>query len=241
MPSSVSLVPLLSVSVLVLNNNNNLSLHSHHQEDSCIQMCSDESHFNVLFIVRDKPPPPPPPHTHTHTHARTYVFRLQGDLVFTVPAPLTRHIMPSSVSLVPSTALTPSLLSLSVSVLNLGISFARRSSPHSPSSASQTHYESSVSLVPSAASLLSLLFLSVPVLDLGISFARRASLHGPSSTSQTHYAIVCITSPISSITAIVIVSFCFSFGHWCFVCKEIQSSQSQLQTAWVSSCLISRW
>ena len=149
--------------------------------------------------------------------------------------------MPSSVSLVPSTALTPSLLSLSVSVLNLGISFARRSSPHSPSSASQTHYESSVSLVPSAASLLSLLFLSVPVLDLGISFARRASLHGPSSTSQTHYAIVCITSPISSITAIVIVSFCFSFGHWCFVCKEIQSSQSQLQTAWVSSCLISRW
>ena len=193
MPSSVSLVPLLSVSVLVLNNNNNLSLHSHHQEDSCIQMCSDESHFNVLFIVRDKPPPPPPP-PHTHTHARTYVFRLQGDPVFTVPAPLTRHIMSSSVS-----------------------------------------------LVPSAASLLSLLLLSVPVLDLGISFARRASLHGPSSTSQTHYAIVCITSPISSITAIVIVSFCFSFGHWCFVCKEIQSSQSQLQTAWVSSCLISRW
>ena len=134
MPSSVSLVPLLSVSVLVLNNNNNLSLHSHHQEDSCIQMCSDESHFNVLFIVRDKPPPPPPPHTHTHT--RTHIC---------------------------------------------------------------------------------------------ISFARRSGLHSPSSSNQTHYAILRIISPINSINAIVIVSFCFSFEPWYFVCKEIQSSQSQLR------------
>ena len=31
-----------------------LSLHSHHQKDSCIKMGSDESHFNVLSIVRDK-------------------------------------------------------------------------------------------------------------------------------------------------------------------------------------------
>ena len=31
-----------------------LSLHSHHQNDSCIKMGSDESHFNVSFIVRDK-------------------------------------------------------------------------------------------------------------------------------------------------------------------------------------------
>ena len=31
-----------------------LSLHCHHQNDSCIKMGSDESHFIVSFIVRDK-------------------------------------------------------------------------------------------------------------------------------------------------------------------------------------------
>ena len=31
-----------------------LSLHCHHQKDSCIKMGSDESHFNVSQIVRDK-------------------------------------------------------------------------------------------------------------------------------------------------------------------------------------------
>ena len=31
-----------------------LSLHCHHQNASCIKMCSDESHFNVTLIVRDK-------------------------------------------------------------------------------------------------------------------------------------------------------------------------------------------
>ena len=31
-----------------------LSLHCHHQNDLCIKMCSDESHFNVSLIVRDK-------------------------------------------------------------------------------------------------------------------------------------------------------------------------------------------
>ena len=31
-----------------------LSLHFHHQNDSCIKMGSDESHFNVSLIVRDK-------------------------------------------------------------------------------------------------------------------------------------------------------------------------------------------
>ena len=31
-----------------------LSLHCHHQNDSCIKMASDESHFNVSLIVRDK-------------------------------------------------------------------------------------------------------------------------------------------------------------------------------------------
>ena len=31
-----------------------LSLHCHHQSDSCIKMGSDESHFIVPLIVRDK-------------------------------------------------------------------------------------------------------------------------------------------------------------------------------------------
>ena len=31
-----------------------LSLHCHHQNDSCITMGSDERHFNVSLIVRDK-------------------------------------------------------------------------------------------------------------------------------------------------------------------------------------------
>ena len=30
-----------------------LSLHCHHQNDSCFKMGSDESHFNVSLIVRD--------------------------------------------------------------------------------------------------------------------------------------------------------------------------------------------
>ena len=32
----------------------NLSLHCHHQNDFCIKVGSDESHFNVSLIVRDK-------------------------------------------------------------------------------------------------------------------------------------------------------------------------------------------
>ena len=31
-----------------------LSLHCHHQNDSCIKVGSDESHFNVSFIVINK-------------------------------------------------------------------------------------------------------------------------------------------------------------------------------------------
>ena len=31
-----------------------LSLHCHHQNDSCIEMGSDENHFNVSLTVRDK-------------------------------------------------------------------------------------------------------------------------------------------------------------------------------------------
>ena len=30
------------------------SLHCHHQNDLCIKMGSDEGHFNVSLIVRDK-------------------------------------------------------------------------------------------------------------------------------------------------------------------------------------------
>ena len=30
------------------------SLHCHHQNDSCIKVGSDESHFNVSLIVKDK-------------------------------------------------------------------------------------------------------------------------------------------------------------------------------------------
>ena len=31
-----------------------LSLHCHHQNDFCIKVGSDDSHFNVLLIIRDK-------------------------------------------------------------------------------------------------------------------------------------------------------------------------------------------
>ena len=31
-----------------------ISLHCHHQNDFCIKMVSDESHFDVSLIVRDK-------------------------------------------------------------------------------------------------------------------------------------------------------------------------------------------
>ena len=31
-----------------------LPLHCYHQNDSCIKMGSDESHFNVSLIVRDR-------------------------------------------------------------------------------------------------------------------------------------------------------------------------------------------
>ena len=31
-----------------------IAIHSHHQNDSCVKTGSDESHFNVSLIVRDK-------------------------------------------------------------------------------------------------------------------------------------------------------------------------------------------
>ena len=66
-----------------------LSLHCHHQNDSCIKIGSDESHFNVSLIVRDNFTRQCPQtthagrqagrqarkhartHTHTHTHTHT--------------------------------------------------------------------------------------------------------------------------------------------------------------------------
>ena len=30
--------------------------HCHHQNDSCVEMVSDEGHFNVSLVVRDKVP-----------------------------------------------------------------------------------------------------------------------------------------------------------------------------------------
>jgi len=33
-----------------------LSLHCHFQNDSCVEMVSDEGHFNVSLVARDKVP-----------------------------------------------------------------------------------------------------------------------------------------------------------------------------------------
>ena len=53
-----------------------LSLHCHHQNDFCIKVCGDESHFNVLLIVRDKV-------THTHKKKKqcpqTIAFEEKGE------------------------------------------------------------------------------------------------------------------------------------------------------------------
>ena len=48
-----------------------LSLHRHHQNDSCIKVGSDESHINVSLIVRDKV---------TRQRPQTTTFRAKGDM-----------------------------------------------------------------------------------------------------------------------------------------------------------------
>ena len=48
----------------------NLSLHCHHPNDFCIKMGSDESHFNVSLIVRDKVTRPCP---------QTTTFEVKGE------------------------------------------------------------------------------------------------------------------------------------------------------------------
>ena len=47
-----------------------LSLHSHRQNDSCIKIGSDESHFNVSLIVKDKV---------TRQCPRTTIFEEKGE------------------------------------------------------------------------------------------------------------------------------------------------------------------
>ena len=47
-----------------------LSLHCHHQNDSCIKMGSDESHFNGSFIVSDKV---------TRQYPETTIFEEKGE------------------------------------------------------------------------------------------------------------------------------------------------------------------
>ena len=47
-----------------------LSLHCHHQNDFCIKVGSDESHFNVSLIVRDKV---------TRQYPQTTTFEVKGD------------------------------------------------------------------------------------------------------------------------------------------------------------------
>ena len=48
-----------------------LLLHCHHQNDTCIKMSSDESHFNISLIVRDKV---------TRQHPETTIFEEKGEL-----------------------------------------------------------------------------------------------------------------------------------------------------------------
>ena len=47
-----------------------LSLHCHHQNDFCIKMGGDESHFNVSLTVRDK---------HTRQYPQTTTFEEKGE------------------------------------------------------------------------------------------------------------------------------------------------------------------
>ena len=49
----------------------NLSRHCHHQNDSCIRMGSDESHFNVSLIVTEK--------SQDSVHAETTIFEEKGE------------------------------------------------------------------------------------------------------------------------------------------------------------------
>ena len=63
-----------------------LSLHCHHQNDSCIKMGSDESHLNVSLIVRDKV---------TIQCPQTTIFEENGEPKWTgTEVPLLTSLMP---------------------------------------------------------------------------------------------------------------------------------------------------
>ena len=63
-----------------------LSLHCHHQNDFCIKVGSDESHFNVTFIVRDKV---------TRQYPQTTTFEVKGELKqIKTEVPLLTSLMP---------------------------------------------------------------------------------------------------------------------------------------------------
>ena len=61
-----------------------LSLHCHHQNDSCIKMGSDESHFNVSVIVRDKVTRPCPQTTTSEGKGEPKRIRTEGPLLTSV-------------------------------------------------------------------------------------------------------------------------------------------------------------
>ena len=63
-----------------------LALQCHHQNDSCIKMGSDESHFNVSLIVRDKV---------TRQYPQTTTFEKKGELMqIQTEVPLLTSLMP---------------------------------------------------------------------------------------------------------------------------------------------------
>ena len=58
-----------------------LSLHCHHQNDFCIKVGSDESHFNVSLIVRDKITRPCPQTTAFEEKGEPKRFRTEVPLL----------------------------------------------------------------------------------------------------------------------------------------------------------------
>ena len=62
-----------------------LSLHCHHQNDSCIKMGSDESRFNVSLIVRDKVTRQCPQTTNSEVKGEPMQIRTEVPLLTSLP------------------------------------------------------------------------------------------------------------------------------------------------------------
>ena len=60
-------------------------LHCHHQNGSCIKVGSDESHFNVSLIVRDKVTRPYPQTTILEVKAEPKLIRTKVPLLTSLP------------------------------------------------------------------------------------------------------------------------------------------------------------